>query len=222
MTQTQTMRPKTDLTGYLVRVAIILLLINFLLIFLPFVEVYQPSYTKTTLEGKTYEGWYTESASPVMFVVPVLITGIPYLCYIISLFVALNKKTDKNSFLKLKSKTLTKPLHFAWLKVAAIANVITLGIVFLILKGEMDYLEKYGAYCRMTFWGVLNILCSVAFVVLLFVLSRMTSKMFKLVRTAQPVTAEATEMPATAAAAQTATTDTIDKENTVNEEESKI
>lgn len=177
---------KQDFTKYLIYAAIALLIINFLLIFLPFIEIYQPSYSKTTILGdKTYEGWYTQSAPMASFIFPIFLTGIPYLCSIVSLLTELSKKNGKNIFIKIKNNKLDKPLRFFWLKFASIANAVTMWIVFVMGQSEVEYLEKYGAYCHMTFFGILNVICTVAFMVVLFVLSHHTKLMFTLVNKEQ-------------------------------------
>lgn len=115
--------------------------------FLPFIEVYQPSYSKTVLGVTTYEGWYTQLAPMVMFIFPVFLTGIPYLCSIISVSTSFRKKNNKNSFFKIINNTVEKPIKFFWLKFAAIANGFAMWIVYSMLQGEVGYLEKHGAYC---------------------------------------------------------------------------
>jgi len=167
--------------------AIFLLIINFLLLFLPFVEVYQPSYSKTVLGVTTYEDWYTRSAPVAMLVIPVFVTGIPYFCSIISALSSLRKKNNKNSFIKIKNNVLNKPIRFFWLKFASIANAIAMWVVYSTLQSEIGYLEKHGAYCRLTFFGFLNIICTIAFIVLLFILSHKTKSMFISVNKAQTV-----------------------------------
>lgn len=189
MTQlTQT--PKST-AKYMSYAAIALLIINFILIFLPFVEIYQPSYSKNVLGVTTYEDWYTQSAPMVMFIFPVFLTGIPYLCSIISFSSSLRKKNNKNVFLKVINNAVDKPIRFFWLKFGAIANALAMFGVYSMLKSEVEYLEKHGAYCNLTFFGILNILCTIAFIVLLFVISRKTKSMFTLVNKAQIVTPDA-------------------------------
>ena len=171
---------RQDSTKYLIS-TIALLIINFLLMFLPFVEVYQPSYSKTVLGVTTYEDWYTQSAPMAMLVFPLFVTGIPYLCSIISLLVSLKKKNNKNSFIKIKNNTFNKPIRFFWLKFASIANAIAMWLSYSTLKSSVEYLEKHGAYCRITFFGFMNIICTIAFIVLLFVLSHKTKSVFILI-----------------------------------------
>ncbi len=174
---------KQTVSKYLIYTAIILLIVNFILLFLPFAEVYQPSYKQTVLGTTTYGGWYTSSAPMVMFIFPIVLTGIPYLCSIISLLIAAlsKKKNSKNSFFKIKNNTLNKPIKFFWLKFAAIANVIAMLIVYSMLNEQVGYLQEHGAYCHITFFGILNFVCSIIFFILVRVLSRKTKGMFAFV-----------------------------------------
>ncbi len=178
---TQSTQAQQDKSKYLIYGTIALLIINFILLFLPFIEVYQPSYSKTVLGVTTYEGWYTQLAPMVMFIFPAFLTGIPYLCSINSVSTSFRKKNNKNSFFKIMNNTVEKPIKFFWLKFASIANCFAMWIVYSMLKDEVGYLEKHGAYCHLTFFGILNIVCTVVFIVLLFILSRKTKTMFTLV-----------------------------------------
>lgn len=188
MTPENKNQPKRTLNTYLIYAAIALLIINFLLIFIPFVKVYQPSYSKTVLGITTYEGWDTQSAPMAFFIFPLLLSGIPYLCSIISLSVDLKRKDNcpkKSALMKMKNNTLTKPTHFFWLKFASIANIFAMWITYSQLKSRVHYYEEHGAYCHLTFGGILNIICTISFVVLLFVLSSKSKKMFVIVSKSQ-------------------------------------
>ena len=176
---------KQNMTKYLVYAAIALLIINFLLLFLPFIEIYQPSYSETVMGVKTYGGWYTQRAPMVTFIVPVFLTGIPYLCSIISVSTSLRKKNGKNVFMKIKNNELEKPARLLGLKFAAVANLITMLSVYSMSLSEVGSLAKYGAYCNITFFGILNIVFTVVFIIVLFVLSRKTKAMFTLVNKSQ-------------------------------------
>ena len=174
---TQSTLSKQEVIKYLTYIAMALLIANFLLLFLPFIKVYQPSYSKTVLGVTTYEGWYTRRAPMVMFIFPVFLTGIPYLCSIASLSKSYRNKNNKDSFFKILNSAVEKPIKFFWLKFGAIANAFAMWIVYSMLKDDVGYLEKHGAYCKLTFFGILNILCTVVFIVLLFVLSSTTKTM---------------------------------------------
>lgn len=179
---------KQDTTKYLIYAAIALLFINFILMFLPFMKVYQPSYSKTVLGVTTYEGWYTQSAPIVMFIFPIFLTGIPYLCSIISVSTSFKKKNNKNTFFKIKNNAIDKPVKFFWLKFGAIANAIAMWIVYSQAQSTVSLYDEHGAYCNITFFGIINILCTVAFIVVLFVLSHKTKAMFNLVNKSKMVT----------------------------------
>ncbi len=161
---------KHSFTKYLVYSTIGLLCINFLLIFLPFIEVYQPSYSKTVLGVTTYEGWYISLAPTAMLIFPIFLTGIPYLCSILSL----------KKFMKIKNNTLDKPFRFFWLKFGAIANLIMMWNMFSETLSQVRPYSEYGAYCHLTFFGVLNIICTIVFLLLLVKLSKRTQLMFDL------------------------------------------
>lgn len=177
---------KQDMTKYLIRSVIALLFINFILMFLPFIKVYQPSYSQTNMFGvTTYKEWYTESASMIKFIFPIFLTGIPYLFSIISLAISIKKKNCKNIFFKIKNNTLNKPVKFFWLKFGAIANVFSMWIAHSQIKSMVKMYDEYGAYCNITFFGIVNIICTLAFIVVLFVLSHKTKAMFALVNKSQ-------------------------------------
>lgn len=179
---------KQDTMKHLIYITIALLFINFILLFLPFMKVYQPSYSKTVLGVTTYTEWYTQSAPLVMFIFPIFFTGIPYLCSVISIATSFKKKNNKNKFFRIKNNAVDKPIKFFWLKFGAIANAIAMWIVYSKIQSKVSLYDEYGAYCNITFFGILNILCTVAFVVMLFVLSHKTKAMFTLVNKTQMVT----------------------------------
>lgn len=183
---------KQDTTKYLIYIGIVLLFINFILLFLPFMKVYQPSYSETVLGVTTYKGWYTQSAPMVMFIFPIFLTGIPYLCSIISVATSFRKKNSKNKFFKIKNNAVDKPIKFFWLKFGAIANAIAMWIVYSQAQSTVRLYDEHGAYCNITFFGILNILCTAAFFVMLCVLTRKTKAMFTLVNKTQ-ITTETTQ-----------------------------
>ena len=178
---------KKETTNYLVYVAIALLFINFILMFLPFIEVYQPSYKKTVLGVTTYEGWYTQSAPMVMFIFPIFLTAIPYLVAIISVVKAFLKKSEKDKFFIIKNNTLDKPIKFLGLKFTSIANAIAMWIAFSQTQSTVNLYDEHGAYLKITFFGVLNILCTVAFIVVIFMLSRKIKNLFMLINKSQVI-----------------------------------
>ena len=181
MTTQQT--KKQTLTTYLIYFTIALLIINFVLIFLPYLEIYQPSFKKTNpiLGITTYEDWYTDTASMATFVFPILLPGIPYLFSILSLL----SRNKNSSFFKIKDGTLTKPVHFILLKFSAIISAISLIVIYSTSQDAIADLVEHGAYCRLTFFGILNIICTLVFIVLLFVFSHKTKSMFVLVNKTQ-------------------------------------
>ncbi len=177
-----TTQPKQKATKFLIYVTIGLLIVNFILMFLPFVEVYQPSSKKTVLGVTTYEGWYTDSARIVSLIYPIILTGIPYLCSIISF------RNKKNSFFKIINNTVEKPIRFFWLKFAAIVNAFSIWMVYSEAQSNIGYLIEHGAYCHITTFGVLNICCTIVFLICLFILSHKTKSMFTLVNKTQTAT----------------------------------
>ena len=191
---TQSTQTKQKVTTYLVYAIVALMFIDFLLIFLPFLEVRQPSYSETLLGVTTYKGWYTQSASMAEFIVPLVLPGIPYLCSLASFSASLRKKNGKSVFVKIKNGTLEKPIRFFWLKFSAIANVVIMWIFFSFTSSEVDYLVKHGAYCRITFFGVLNIVFTIILAILLFILSITTKAMVTSVNATQTDTEENSQL----------------------------
>lgn len=197
MQTTQNIQSSQRISKYLVYAAFCLLIVNFLLIFFPFIEIYQPSYKVTTFGGTVYEDWHTDRAPMTQFVIPIYFTGIPYLCSIISLAVSWRNKKSINNLVKIKNNTFTKPIRFFWLKAASIINLITMSYVFnnalnsvasLVTDGAdgkiilFGILVGNGAYAKITLFGFLNFVCTFSLVVILFVLSRKTKSMFRYIK----------------------------------------
>ncbi len=178
---TQSPNPTQDKTKYLAYAAIVLLIINFTLLFLPSIKVHQPSYSKTLLGVTTYHDWYTEFAPMTKFIVPIILPGIPYLCSIASIGASFRKKNNKNVFFKIINNEIDKPIKFLLLIIGSIVNVITSFIIYSVLSDRVEYLEKHGAYCRFTVFGILNICCSILLTLILLILSFKTKSMFTLV-----------------------------------------
>ena len=181
----ETTKPQPTVSKYLLYGAIALLIVNFVMLFVPFLQVYQPSVKKTVLGVTTYEEWYTSSASMVTFILPAFLTGIPYVCAITSLSASRRKKNGKNSFMKIKNASLDKPIRFFWLKFASIANIIGIAMFLSMAQDEVSSYVKHGAYCRLTAFGFLNIVCTLAFIAVLFVLSHKTKAMVALTSKAE-------------------------------------
>lgn len=165
--------------------AAVLLALNFILLFLPVIKVYQPSYVKTVFGEKIYGGWYTQWAPMVEFIIPAFLPGIFYLYHLSRFFTDIRKKSDKSVFTQISKGTLKKPARFTWLKFAAIANIIILLIIYKSLCGDVRSMEDYGAYCHLTFFAWLNIVCSAALAIVLFMLSNKTKSMFMFVSVEQ-------------------------------------
>ena len=163
---------KTKLIKGLIYGAIALLIVNTLLIFIPFAEIYQPSYSETTLGVTTYKGWYIQFASPVKFLFPVLFI-FPYL----SAVGAFMQKKDKSPFIKIMTNKVTKPIYFRGLILAALANLISIFALFNALADKANAYEKYGAYCHFTTGGVLYVVLAIALILVLCALSSLASKM---------------------------------------------
>lgn len=187
---------KQDIKKYLVYAAIALLALNSLLLLLPAIETYQPHIQKTSILGITYDNWHTDSASMIDIVFPAFLTFLPYLAYLGDLIAyklpwkkkeLLQKKFyPGKDFIQLLDNTLAKPARFILLKFAAIAHVVVLLIAYAVTKSEADDLagriksnvengkvleDVEEVYCHITAFGILSIICSIVFLVLLFVLS---------------------------------------------------
>ena len=163
---------KTKLIKGLIYGVIALLIVNTLLIFIPFAEIYQPSYRETTLGVTTYKGWYVQSASLVKFLFPVLFI-FPYL----SAIGGFMKKKDKSPLVKIMTNKVTKPIYFRGLILAALANLISVFALFNALANKANTYEEYGAYCHFTTGGVLYVVFAIALILVLCALSTLSSKM---------------------------------------------
>lgn len=183
----QTKNTAKTVTDILVYVAIALLIVNLLLAFLPAVEVYQPSQKKTVLGVTTYEGWHTTHASMITFIFPIFVTVLPYICSIARL------RSEKSVLMKFKNRTLTKPIRLFWLKFGSILNLVLIFSFYTQLLGDVSPYIKHGAYCRLTVWGIMNIICTVLFIVVLFILSFKSKSMFVMVKTEQIAMADIEE-----------------------------
>ena len=179
MTPHENTPKKSDTMKYLLYAAIALLLLNFILIFLPFMEIYQPSYSKTVLGQTTYEDWYTRSAPMALFIVPIFLPGIPYVCAMARL------KSKKSPFNKLKTQAFTKKQRFGWLKLGSIFNLFMMIMMWNTAQDTVRPYEEVGAYCRMTIFGVLNFICTLAFIIVLFMLSRKSKAMIPVIANQQ-------------------------------------
>ncbi len=167
-----TNQQKTKLVMYLLYAAITILIINFVLAFIPFVKVYQPSYSKTLFGETTYGGWFIDSASMAKFIFP-LIFILPY-AFSIGSFVI---KREKSPFVKILKNEVRKPPCFISLLLAAFANLISMFILFIYLKSEVSIYEEHGAYCHFTVGGILSIIFTVALVLVLLFLSHLSTRM---------------------------------------------
>ena len=114
---------KQTLTKSLVYLALSLMLINFILLFLPCIEYRMPSYKETTIFGTEYKGWYTEGVSPFKIAIPAIVFGLPLALSILTYFSS--RSTQLN---RITSDTVTQPSRFLLLKFGAIVNVATIYI----------------------------------------------------------------------------------------------
>ncbi len=190
---------KQNTTKYLIYAAMILILLNLILIFLPAFEDYGPSHKKTDIFGNvTYIGWKKATYSMIQVQAFFLVVEIPYLLTLINFILSYLTKKDYSSFMKVLNSTAKKPFKFWWLKASAILNIV---VMVLIYDANNDWpyeVEKAGAYFRFTFWGILQILFSVALVAILFYLSKTSKEHFKFVQipieeVASPIEASASE-----------------------------
>ena len=194
MQTTNTISSKQNVSKYLIYATFVLLIVNFLLIFLPFVEVYQPSQKVTTLGAITYEGWYTDRASMATFIVPIFFTGIPYICSIISFASSSRKEKTKNNLAKLKENSFTKPIRFFWLKAASIINLVMMIYVLFNALDQTASLTEYGAYAKITLFGIFNFFSTIALIIILIVLSKKTKAIFGYIKLASEVPSNSPQM----------------------------
>ncbi len=170
------MSQKRDLPSILIKclvyAAFALMLINFFAIFIPYVEIYQPSYSEKNLLGTVeYGGWFTSSASLFKFIVPVFFS-IPYLITAEGLL----QKKENNSLFKLLSNKVDAPIGFKLL-LAPIANLAFLYFSFNYLERKASVYEAHGGYCHFTAGGTLYIICAIALIAVLLALSILSKQM---------------------------------------------
>lgn len=179
---------KQDLLKYFALGGIALIIINLIFSFLPFVEVYQPSYKKTSplLGIVTYEGWHTDTASMVSFIIPIFLTIIPYTIELSLLGYSFRKKLNYGGFAKIINDRIDKPIRFISSIIGAAFNIIVMPIIFALINSEIEGdLKEAGAYCKMTVVGIMSIITSVLLIVLLIVLSVMAKKTYTTVNRTQ-------------------------------------
>lgn len=171
---------------YVVYAAIALLIVNFILMFVPFLKInipFEKSYS--WLAGTTYSDWHKINLPGVACVG--LVTVISYLCSIIALIISLKEKNNTSGFFKILNDAVDRPIKFTWLKIGAILNIVSvplnkilLDLIFEMSDVSIDDIPD--AYIRLTFWAVLNIILTVAFVVLLYYLSYKVRSTFEYVK----------------------------------------
>ena len=189
MTQENKTQQKSKLSMYLIYAAIALLIINCILIFIPFVKIYQPSSSKTVLGVTTYEGWFIESASMAKFIFPLFFT-LPH-AFAIGSF---RMKKEKSPFIKILKNKVDKPIRFIPLFLTSFANLISMLALFDYLKNEVSVYEKYGAYCHFTAAGVISVIFTIALILVLFVLSYLSTRMVATTNEAEEITNENVEV----------------------------
>ena len=165
---------KQTLTKSLVYLALSLMLVNFILLFLPCIEYRMPSYKETTIFGTEYKGWYTEGVSPFKIVIPAVVFGLPLALSILTYFSS--RSTQLN---RITSDTVTQPSRFLLLKFGAIVNIATICIANSFFSDEVSFYEKYGSYCKITGGGYAGIILSIALFIVLFVLTILSKTMIK-------------------------------------------
>lgn len=178
---------KQDLIKYLALGGIALLVINLIFSFLPFVEVYQPSYKETSILGiVTYKGWHTDTASMAIFVIPIFLTIIPYSIELFLLGYSSRKNVNYGGFTKIINNRVDKPIRFITPIIGAVSNLVVMPIIYALLNSDItDELEEAGAYCKLTAIGIMSIVFSVLLIVLLIVLSVMAKNTYGTVNRTQ-------------------------------------
>lgn len=153
-----------ELDRRLLGVFAVLLIVNLMMIFIPCVEIYMPSQRETNLwTGKTeYTGWHTSSYSVATLIFPVVFTAVPYV--ISAILLALQWKRDM--------VRLNKNTGPFWAEFAAIANIVMVFLVYGICVIDAGNYKSEGATCSLTFGGVLNLVFTVAIIIVAGSLSK--------------------------------------------------
>lgn len=112
---------------------------------------------------------------------------ISYLCSIIALIISLKEKNNTSGFFKILNDAVDRPIKFTWLKIGAILNIVSVPLNKVLFNLILDISDVSvsdipGAYIRLSFWAVLNIILTVVFVVLLYYLSYKVRSTFEYVK----------------------------------------
>lgn len=165
---------KRKLALGLVYLAISLIIVNFIFQFIPWLEYRMPSYSKTTVLGKEYLGWYTKGISPFKIIIPDIFFGLPLLCIMISFF---GKKKSKLN--QIANDAVIAPARFGFLKFGIIVNFATIFIAHAFVSDEISYYVKHGSYCKVTAFGIIGAVFSIALFITLTALTILSKTMIR-------------------------------------------
>ncbi len=171
MTNEKTKHPTATLIKGLVYLAISLLLINVVLaLFIPALEVYQPSKGNTDLG--IYVDWYVNTATMLEFIFPIIFI-LPQALVVGGVV----RKKENSPLVKMLNNTVDKPIKFKMAIVSTVAYLISMYLVYILLKNDISVYEKQGGYCRFTAGGVISIIVNIVIVLVLVALSLLSKQM---------------------------------------------
>ncbi len=149
---------------------IVVLLIDLVIVFLPFLKLNEPSWRKTSpLTGEvTYGGWHITRFSMITLVFPAILVAVPYLVTLVMWCRYLKPRVIFEKFLE---KMSNKKRGFAWLKITAFLNLGFIILFTAISKSGVSQYAEYGAYARLTFLGWLNVLFTLTLIAFTLVFS---------------------------------------------------
>lgn len=163
--------------GYM---GVAVLILNLIFMFIPFVtygldmDGMHESYSmfRCTWEMITL-GVENDGPAALIIVAVFSIPGIIYICSTVSALLSrFTKIKRKSPLINIADNNVQKRSRFVLLKLGAILNLLFIIFWHAEFKSELSSsMLELGAFCRLTFFGWLNIILTVYFIVLLFVLS---------------------------------------------------
>lgn len=154
--------------------AIILVVVNLVMLVLPFCEVYQPTRKVTSILGTVYEGWHLSRNSLVSVLV-----GIPVaIGYIITLIKWCRGAQPNKIYANRKAVMSKKINKFILLKISSIFSVVMPIFLYTGANSSVSSYKEYGAYCNFTFFGVVGIITNIALFVALIYLSGASKSLY--------------------------------------------
>ncbi len=195
---------KRTITSGLVFAALVLMVLNLIMMFFPFLEYRLPSQSKTTIFGTEYIGWYTKTIVPYKIIIPLLVFALPIAFCIRSFLTDLANKGNKNPLAGIINDNLDAPCSLSGIKFGAVLNILTMIITRAIVNADVDLYIKHGSYCKLTGTGKASIAFSIALYVVLAAITILSKGLVKpaAVAVADGASEEAAETTETGSLAQ--------------------